>query len=256
MDKSVSKRIKRIQQFLGVPADGMVGPATLTAIEKKLFKETGAEASLTVSRKGLEQLVRHEISSPAYYRKFLSHPVFPGGQSGVTIGIGYDLGYCSADQVRKDWGRELSEGDIEKLVVVAGVKGEAAKAVLDGVSHVDVKLDSAERVFYQAILPRYATSSLKAYPGLDALFPDAQAALLSLVYNRGTRMTGDSRKEMKAIQPLVAQQDYSGIADQIIDMKRLWEGRNLDGLLKRRDDEARLVRTADRSYDDAELVHV
>lgn len=256
MDKSVSKRIKRIQQFLGVPADGLIGPATLTAIEKKLFKETGTESSLTVSSTGLKQLVRHEISSPAYYRKALSHPVYPGGQSGVTIGIGYDLGYYTADQIRRDWGKELGEGDLEKLVVVAGVKGEAARAVLDGVAHVDIDLDTAERVFYQAILPRYATMTLKAYPGLDALFPDAQAALLSLVYNRGTRMTGDSRKEMRAIQPLVAQQDYSGIADQIIDMKRLWVGRHLDGLLKRRDDEARLVRAANRTYEDSELVHV
>ncbi|MFC1813414.1 hypothetical protein ACFL03_12075 [Thermodesulfobacteriota bacterium] len=62
----------------------MIGPTTLTALENVLFEDSQGEAavenySLTVSRKGLKQLVRHEISSAAYYRKFLSHPIWPGG---------------------------------------------------------------------------------------------------------------------------------------------------------------------------------
>lgn len=259
MERSVQKRLKRIQSHLGVPADGMLGPNTLTALEKALFdegEEPGQDYSLTVSGKGMKKLVRHEIGSEAYYRKFLSHPVWPGGQSGVTVGIGYDLGYNSASQIRKDWRRELDQAELEKLVVVAGAKGDAARQVLEGVSHVTIDLAAAEQVFYQVTVARYAAMTLKAYPGVDALFPDAQSGLLSLVYNRGTRMTGGNRKEMKAIRPLVLDQDYEGIAQEIIAMKRLWEGQGLDGLLKRRDDEAKLIRRADRTYDDSELIKV
>lgn len=260
MERSIQRRIKRIQRYLSVPADGLIGPTTLTALENKLFQgaesTAGRNYSLTISRRGLNQLVRLEISSRAYYRKFLSHPVFPGGQSCVTIGIGYDLGYCSAAQIQRDWGKAIDQGDLEKLVVVAGVKGEAAKAIRAGVRRITIDLAAAEHVFYRVTIPRYAAMTLKAYRGCDTLFADAQAGLLSLVYNRGTRMSGGSRKEMRAIQSLVLEKDYQGIADQIIAMKRLWEGRHLAGLLKRRDEEARLVRLADRTYDDSELIKV
>ncbi|HEY6129471.1 MAG TPA: hypothetical protein VIW23_14955, partial [Candidatus Acidoferrum sp.] len=62
--------------------------------------------------------------------------------------------------------------------------------------------------------------------------------------NRGPGMEGDRRKEMRAVRDAVANQDLQEIADQIRAMKRLWEGKGLDGLLKRRDAEADLVESA------------
>jgi GH24 family phage-related lysozyme (muramidase) len=47
---------------------------------------------------------------------------------------------------------------------------------------------------------------------------------------------------MKAIVDLIAKQDYEGIAEQIEKSKRLWEHKNLDGLVKRREAEADMVR--------------
>lgn len=256
---TITNRIQRIQRHLHVPDDGLIGPTTLTALENALFgdpQETVADYSLTVSQNGLQMIVRHEISSQSYYRKFLSHPTWPGGGSGVTIGIGYDLGYNSGTQIRKDWTGKISELDLEKLLVVAGLKGEAAKQVLNGVKSVIVPLESARSVFYGSTLSRYAAATLRVYPGVDGLFPDAQAGLLSLIYNRGTSLRGAKRSEMAAIKPLVASRDYAGIATQIQAMKRLWEGKGLDGLLKRRDDEARLVARSDRYYVEAEQVRV
>jgi GH24 family phage-related lysozyme (muramidase) len=61
---------------------------------------------------------------------------------------------------------------------------------------------------------------------------------------------------MAAIRELVAQKDYAGISGQIRAMKRLWEDQGLDGLLKRREDEARLVSQTDISLDEAEIVRV
>lgn len=257
---TITNRIQRIQRHLDVPDDGLIGPTTLTALENALFgdpQETVADYSLTVSQNGLQMIVRHEISSlKSYYRKFLSHPTWPGGGSGVTIGIGYDLGYNSGTQIRKDWTGKISELDLEKLMVVAGLKGEAAKQVLNGVKSVIVPLESARSVFYGSTLGRYAAAALRVYPGVDGLFPDAQAGLLSLIYNRGTSLRGAKRSEMAAIKPLVASRDYAGIANQIQAMKRLWEGKGLDGLLKRRDDEVRLVARSDRDYVEAEQVRV
>ena len=251
----------RIQSHLGVPADGLIGPTTLTAIENKLFGDQEGDTSegthsLTVSKKGLKQLVKHEVSSAAYYKKFLSHPVWPGGRSGITIGIGYDLGQNSNQQIRKDWEGKLTEIDLERLVVVSGLKEDAAKQALNGVESVHIPLESAEKVFYELTLSRYAALTLRTYPSCNKLFPDAQAGLLSLIYNRGNSLKGSRRKEMAAIKYLVEQKDYAGIARQIREMKRLWEDQGLDGLLKRREDEARLVSQSNRTYEESEIVRI
>ena len=76
--------------------------------------------------------------------------------------------------------------------------------------------------------------------------------MLSLVYNRGTDLTGDRRKEMKAIQPLVIAKDYNGIAAQFRFMKRLWN----NGLVGRREREAVLVETSNRVYEQKEIVDI
>jgi GH24 family phage-related lysozyme (muramidase) len=77
---------------------------------------------------------------------------------------------------------------------------------------------------------------------------DAQGALISLVYNRGTSMFDkpgeDRRKEMRAIRDAVAVGDLQEIANQLRSMERLWEGKGLDGLIKRREDEAALVESS------------
>ena len=54
-------------------------------------------------------------------------------------------------------------------------------------------------------------------------------------------MKGDSRKEMRNIRAYVQEKNYKKIAQEIRNMKRLWVGKNLDGLLTRREAEASLM---------------
>ncbi len=255
------ERIKAIQARLGLQADGIIGPATLSAIERLLDGETGQvmqQPVLTCSMAGLAWIVKFEISSEAYYNRHLKHPTWPGGASGVTIGIGYDLGYVSAAQMRRDWGGKISDVDVKTLERVCRLKGEDARAKIDLVSikSVTVALQSARQVFYASSLPAYAAKCLKAYPGVENLPADAQSAMLSLVFNRGTRKSGAHRREMKALEPLIANADLDGIAEQILSMKRLWEGRGLDGLLRRREREAALVTGSEHDYEPLDLVKV
>lgn len=255
---SVSVRIKRIQQHFNLEADGIIGSATLTAIEDRLFDAAPAadDYSLLISDVGMQQLIQHEIASKNYYNRFLKHPVWPGGASGITIGIGYDLGYSRASQIQRDWFGKISDLNLEKLKKVSGLKAEKVKQQLHRVKRVSINYDAAIAVFSESTLPRYAAMTRKAYPGVEKLHADAQAALLSLVYNRGSAMSGSKRKEMAAIKSLVLQQDYAGIAQAIRDMKRLWEGKGLAGLLKRRDEEAELIDHANRHYKKSELIRV
>lgn len=254
-------RIKRLQKHLKLDADGVIGPATLSAFEHAILgKEDSSKDkrlySLTLSQKGFYQLVYHEISSPAYYKKRLQKPVWPGGASGVTVGIGYDLGYHRDYHIRRDWGPFVSDEDLKKLIAVAGKKGNNAKLQIPKLKHIRIPYEAAATVFSESTLPRYAAATKKTFKGIEKCVPDVQSAILSLVYNRGTRLSGSKRKEMKAIQSLIKQQQYDEIGDQIIAMKRLWENTGLKGLLKRRDDEAALIFEANQNYDWQELIRV
>jgi GH24 family phage-related lysozyme (muramidase) len=96
-------------------------------------------------------------------------------------------------------------------------------------------------VFVNKSLPKYYALTKAIYPELDTLNEDTRGALVSMIYNRGNKLDGDRRKEMRAIVDLVAKADYEGIADQIERSKRLWENVGLDGLVKRREEEADLI---------------
>jgi GH24 family phage-related lysozyme (muramidase) len=119
-----------------------------------------------------------------------------------------------------------------------------------------VPFEAARKVFYLRSLPKYATTTRGAYPGVETLPADAQAGLLSLVYNRGAGKEGDRRREMAAIGPLVAARDLPGVAGQIRAMKRLWDPQVLPGLIDRREKEAQLVERARRQYAPGELARV
>lgn len=82
--------------------------------------------------------------------------------------------------------------------------------------------------------------ALRMWPGLALLHDKAQAALVSLVYNRGPSLADtDRRREMRELGPAIKARDYTAIARLIRGMKRLWT--DAPGLLKRREREAVLV---------------
>ena len=253
---ALKTRIKKIQRHLGVTADGVIGPVTLTKIEKAVGIKQDEGFSLRVSLKGLRAIVKFEVSSKAFYMKRLTKSVWPGGRSGVTIGIGYDLGYVSKTKIEDDWAGLLSGSTLEQIVRAAGKKGRSAKNEVSRLkrTRIHIPYDAAKEVFFKKTLPRYAQRTRKAYPGVEDLPPDAQAMLLSLIYNRGASMRGSRRKEMLAIKKLVKRQDLLGVAKQIAAMKRLWVNKGLPGLLKRRDKEAILVKRAKHKYRKNDIV--
>jgi GH24 family phage-related lysozyme (muramidase) len=104
-----------------------------------------------------------------------------------------------------------------------------------------VSWEKAEETFYNITLPKFYKLTNSLWKGTDLLCPNSQVALTSLVFNRGASLKGSSRVEMAEISKLVSEKKYKEISNQIIKMKRLWQGKGLDGLLKRRDEEAKLI---------------
>jgi hypothetical protein len=197
-----------------------------------------------ISRKAIELIIQHEIGGRNVYEKKYQKPIWAGGESGLTVGIGYDIGYAKEADLFADWS-VLNLNFLNAMKRFCGVKGEVVKSMMKGeVLNVIIPYNIAYDVFVKKSIPKYYAMTKRIYPQLDTLNEDTRGALVSMVYNRGSKIEGDSRKEMKAIVELVAKQDYEGIAEQIERSKRLWENRGLDGLVIRRESEADLIRSS------------
>ncbi|MES2885312.1 MAG: hypothetical protein V4709_10935 [Pseudomonadota bacterium] len=180
-----------------------------------------------------------------------SHPgQWPGKDSGITVGHGYDLGYCTKDQFLADWGERLPAPTVQRLLPVIGLTGIRAKNRAPLLSDLRIPKKAAAEVFTLRSVPRMVSDTLLAFPGVDKLPADAAGALVSLVYNRGGSMKdkpgSDNRREMRAIRDECAKAKpaLKAMAGQIRSMKRLWQGQGVDGLLRRREAEAVLLEGA------------
>lgn len=201
---------------------------------------TGREDSMLMSERALKLIVDFEgLNQPG---------AWPGGASGITLGYGYDLGHVTVAQFRIDWSGSFADEAARRLARCVGHTGRAARDLAPSVADIRCGAVDARRVLVSVSLPAYLVRTRKAFPGFDVLPLDVQGALVSLVYNRGTRMRDspdtDDRREMRAIRDLVAQGFVAGIAEQLRSMKRLWVGKRLDGLIRRREAEAQLVESA------------
>jgi GH24 family phage-related lysozyme (muramidase) len=197
------------------------------------------------SPKALDLILEYEVGGgKAYYDKYLSHPTWPGGASGMTLAIGVDCGYYSPEELEKIF-NFLPKEQLDIVKGASGKTGQAGKAYTNANKNkgINITWDQAIKIFDTLTWPKFARLAEKAFPGLDELCDNAYGALVSLVFNRGTAMQGDSRLEMRNIRVLVPKKDYKGIAEELRKMKRIWKGKGLDGLLARRDAEADLVET-------------
>lgn len=198
---------------------------------------------MSIPQKAIDLILTAEcIDQPAQW---------PGGESGITIGYGYDLGY--EKNFARDWEGYLPTGHIERLKVALGKTGATARALRLRFKDIVITSRAAREVFLTKTLPHYEEETQQAFRGVEKLPPLAYGALVSVVFNRGSGMVGARRLEMRAIRNMVALHANGGlttnkclqsIAVQLRMMKRLWEGKGLNGLLVRREHEAKLVEEA------------
>lgn len=219
--------------------------------ERKLFEQENPPpesamllGTATVSTRAMDMIVAFEVSSEAAYNRLYRHPVWPHGKSGVTIGIGYDIGYVTADVLATDWTEAIGGPSVGTLKPACGKTGDAASQILPQVKSVDVPFTAADAVFKKTVMPRFIGRTLAALPpAAENLTPDCLGALVSLAYNRGASFNaaGDRYQEMRAIRDAVQAGRLADIPAQIRGMKRLWAGKpEMAGLLRRRDLEALL----------------
>lgn len=201
---------------------------------------------------GVAFIAREETGGLAYYEAITRWPHYPGLSSGITIGVGYDLRFNTEADFRQMWGDLLSPDLMEGLsrdIGKAGTKKRSAELKKMGI---EVPFKAAWQVFIHKTLPRFYDETRIIYDSLDTLPPLCRSALVSIVFNRGTSLSGSRRQEMRAIAEILADAERSGLSpqerktilrgveEQIVSMQRLWGPET--GLYKRRQGEANLWR--------------
>lgn len=207
-----------------------VTPIPLTEKGKALLLSSGGRALVLEFETGGE-------------RGYDPHPEWPGGSSGVTAGVGYDMGYYSRSVILSDWAA-IKANDRNRLAETSGKKGQRARELIPGLRDIFIRWDIATDVFDRVDVAREFDNAKRAIPGFLDLRPNAQAAWLSLGFNRGWSFSGPNRVEMRAARDLVPARDYEAMANQFRKMVRVWLGMPIErGMTRRRNAEADLLLT-------------
>jgi len=212
--------------------------------------EAQPEPSMLLHTNGLAFIAMKETGGLNYYDQHTRLPHFPGEQSGITIGVGYDLRWQNEASFRALWSRHLSEEAINELAKDIGKKGSQPRVEVLQQMGIDVPFSAAWPVFVEHTIPDYYAQTKAIYPSMPRLPALCRSTLVSLVYNRGPRLgNSDRRKEMREIRDILIRADRSDshvekesilglVADELLSMRRLWP--HSAGLRKRREDEAAL----------------
>lgn len=204
--------------------------------------------ALPISQKSVDVITYYEVGGEADYKRYYTKPEVPAWKttsSGVTVGIGVDVGQMTKAQVAKAFDGVLSSSDIRLLQSVTGMKGK--NAYYNALPLVKYKInltwEQAEIVFKTYTLPSFTKQTADAFNlSTTRLHPHSNGALVSLVYNRGPSLDPNksSRKEMRWINYNISIGREDRVPSDIKSMKRLWSYTTLKGLHLRRDDEAEL----------------
>jgi hypothetical protein len=185
--------------------------------------------------------VEFEVSSQAVYIAKYQTPTWPGESSCATIGIGYNVGYATVNELHSDFDGVIPSAMVSALETAIGVTGTPAAALAQSLSSsVVVPWEAAISVHRSKVIPRWAGPTERSLPNTTPLSGDSFGALVSLTYNRGASFetAGPRYVEMRNIKTDMNTENLQDIPAQIRSMKRLWPG--VPGLQKRREREAQL----------------
>jgi peptidoglycan hydrolase-like protein with peptidoglycan-binding domain len=240
------RAVRRAQGLAGLAETGIAVAALWTWLEAR------PEPSPLLPADCVACIAVEETGGLLYYEAVACRPHWPGEESGITIGIGYDLRFAEAEDFRTAWQHRLPPAAFAELAGDVGRRGTKARVAQLRQAGVRVPFDAAWEVFVGVSLPQHHARTEGAFPSLPSLPDWCRTVLVSLVFNRGPGMRGPGREEMRAIRDLLAaaavpglgaaerRATLAGVEDQLLSMKRLWPPAS--GLVRRRQNEANLWR--------------
>jgi len=223
--------------------DGDFGPSTERAVRefrrKKQLADVAVvddtvwpllralpEPSTIIPTRAVAFIAREEVGGREFYDAHAIHPEWPGGDSGVTIGVGYDLGFQSSFEA--DWRDLLSPADLAALRTWMGRTGHAASAGPAQLASITIPWAAAWLGYVRRTLPQQIDLTQRTLPvgAGNVLPPLCLGVMVSLIYNRGAKMTddpgSDRRKEMREIRDALAAGNFRPVPTLLRSMARLW----------------------------------
>jgi hypothetical protein len=228
--EDTEQAIRSLQNENNLQVDGIAGPEVWRILDPSQAEPGSSEDRLENFRGDLAWIYSREGHTGRAY--------WPGGDSGVTLDPGVDLGQAPSRLVEEAYKDILLQDQLEAVRRVFGVKGEAAgKALLADplLQSIRISRSQAEMVFPCCIQP-YWEALCRRFPSLasqDVPGP-VQTALLSLADNRGP-----GNRNLTPLQRPFEEKDWGRVADIIGNMQ---QNHRLEVIRRRRRMEADLIR--------------
>ncbi len=155
----------------------------------------------------------------------------------MTLDPGVDLGHAKPRLIETAYENLLTALQFEATKSVLGIKGDAAKAALEGsadLQSIRISRSQADTIFQYAAQP-YWKAIVRRFPDLAAAeLGSVQTALLSIGYNRGT-----GNRALEVLKQPIQDNDWAEVARLIGSMQ---QDHSLEGIRKRRRMEAELIK--------------
>lgn len=213
-----TERIRIYQADAGLVVDGVLGPMTRSAL---IADELASHITEFVGFAGsFGLLIRCE--------GFKGRPYWPGGQSGVTLDYGWDLGQQSESDLRRLYGSVWHPQRIDALSEALGRRGKDAERWIALRSPVSREWWPITREQAAQILPRaaapYWLAAVRACPALAKAPARVQTAMLSVTYSAwiGPALSA---------KPYVEDRDWAGLAAVVLRSKGAKGRRELEAQL-------------------------
>ena len=195
--------------------------------------------ALPISYETRDMIIYYEVGGRSGYSSVPEVPAYRTTASGVTVGFGTDCGHMSKAQIQEAFEGIIPQKMINALKLTSGKKGrDAYYNGLPLVKHtVRISWDQAVKVFERYTLPRFTLLTKNAF-GLsrNQLHPHENGALTSLVFNRGSSMSGNRRRHMRYVRDDIPEGE--NVPRIFMDMREIWNYNQLRGLWLRRESES------------------
>ncbi len=107
-------------------------------------KFTAAQIAEVISPDAHKLVLEFEVGGRKGYKQTYCHPERPPDPSGITIGLGYDLGYSILTQWDEDWKALLGGDEFDKLRATVGKKSGSAQSLLPALRSITIPWTAAE----------------------------------------------------------------------------------------------------------------
>ncbi|GAA2857979.1 hypothetical protein GGQ99_002353 [Aminobacter niigataensis] len=180
-----------------------------------------------ISVDAFDLIVQAEVGGHARYVAKHSMPWWPGGRAGITVGIGYDVGYSRSAHLTSDWRPRIEEMWIHRLEGKIGVTGHRAEAALVDLNKrifMEISWQDAIWVHRFRVLPRLVGMVERSLGNSWRLGSDCLGSLVSLAWHRGVTFADphDRHADMRSIGRQMSNGNFEAIPDEIAAMAKTW----------------------------------